>query len=220
MNLQKLKQQLMNMKRQVLILMALVAVVVAKAQKTMVVAQDGSGDYTTIQAAVDAAVADEENIIQVKAGIYESIVKVGTRQQKLAKNISLIGEGADKTIITAAYGKNNIGSGKDVRDFATLGIFADDFYAQDICIQNTGGSAAGQALALHVDGDRATFYHCKIAGYQDTHRTKKDTRSYYKECVIEGRTDYIYAGGTCWFERCTLNCVGGGYITAPEDLTV
>ena len=208
------------MKRKIFMLVALAAVLVAKAQKTMVVAQDGSGDYTTIQAAVDAAVADEENIIQVKAGTYDGIVKVGTRQQKLAKKISLIGEGMDKTIITAAYGKNNIPSGKDVRDYATLGIFADDFYAQDICIKNTGGSAAGQALAVHVDGDRATFYHCKIAGYQDTHRTKKDTRSYYKECVIEGRTDYIYAGGTCWFERCTLNCVGGGYITAPEDLTV
>ena len=210
----------MNMKKQILMLLALAVVMVAKAQKTMVVAQDGSGDYTTIQAAIDAAVEGEENIIQVKAGTYEGIVKVGTRQKKLAKKISLIGEGQDKTIITAANGKNTIGSGKDVRDYATLGIFADDFYAQDLCIQNTGGKSAGQALAVHVDGDRATFYHCKIAGYQDTHRTKKDTRSYYKECVIEGCTDYIYAGGTCWFERCTLNCVSSGYITAPEDLTV
>ena len=125
----------------------------------------------------------------------------------------------DKTIITAANGKNNIGNGKDVRDYATLGIFAPDFYAQDICIQNTGGKAAGQALALHMDGDRSTFYRCKITGYQDTHRTKKGVRSYYKECVIEGATDYIYAGGTCWFEHCTLNCVAGGYITAPEDIT-
>ena len=125
----------------------------------------------------------------------------------------------DKTIITAANGKNNIGSGKDVRDYATLAVFAPDFYAQDICIQNTGGKAAGQALALHMDGDRSTFYRCKITGYQDTHRTKKGVRSYYKECVIEGATDYIYAGGTCWFEHCTLNCVAGGYITAPEDIT-
>ncbi len=71
-----------------------------------------------------------------------------------------------------------------------------------------------------MDGDRQTYYRCKIAGYQDTHRTKKETRSYYKECVIEGAVDYIYAGGTCWFERCTLNSVAAGYITAPEDITV
>ena len=209
----------MNMKRQILILLALAAVVVAKAQKTLVVAQDGSGDYTTIQEAVNAVAEGEEATIQVKAGTYEGIVKIGTRQKASTKKIALIGEGMDKTVITAAYGKNNIGSGKDVRDYATLGVFAPDFYAQDLCIQNTGGKNAGQALALHQDGDRSTYYHCKIAGYQDTHRTKKGVRSYYKECVIEGAVDYIYAGGTCWFEKCTLNCVANGYITAPEDIT-
>ena len=209
----------MNMKRQILILMALVAMVAAKAQKTLVVAQDGSGDYTTIQEAVDAVAEGEEATIQMKAGTYEGIVKIGTRQKASTKKISLIGEGMDKTIITAANGKNTIGNGKDVRDYATLGVFAPDFYAQDLCIQNTGGSSAGQALALHQDGDRATYYHCKIAGYQDTHRSKKTTRSYYKECVIEGRTDFIYSGGTCWFEKCTLNCIGSGYIMAPEDIT-
>ena len=190
------------------------------AQKLLTVSKDGSGDYTTVQAAVDAVAEGETATIMVKAGTYDEMVKVGKRSKPSTKRISLIGEGMDKTIITAANGKNNIGSGKDVRDYATLGVFAPDFYAQDICIQNTGGKTAGQALALHMDGDRSTFYRCKITGYQDTHRTKKGVRSYYKECVIEGATDYIYAGGTCWFEHCTLNCVAGGYITAPEDITV
>ena len=190
------------------------------AQKLLTVSKDGSGDYTTVQAAIDAVAEGETATIMVKAGTYEGMVKVGLRTKPSTKCISLIGEGMDKTIITAANGKNNIGSGKDVRDYATLAVFAPDFYAQDICIQNTGGKAAGQALALHMDGDRSTFYRCKITGYQDTHRTKKGVRSYYKECVIEGATDYIYAGGTCWFEHCTLNCVAGGYITAPEDITV
>ena len=189
------------------------------AQKLLTVSKDGSGDYTTVQAAIDAVAEGETATIMVKAGTYEGMVKVGLRTKPSTKCISLIGEGMDKTIITAANGKNNIGSGKDVRDYATLGVFAPDFYAQDICIQNTGGKAAGQALALHMDGDRSTFYRCKITGYPDTHRTKKGVRSYYKECVIEGATDYIYAGGTCWFEHCTLNCVAGGYITAPEDIT-
>ena len=192
----------------------------AWAQKTFTVSKDGSGDYTTIQAAIDAVAEGEEATIMVKAGTYEGMVKVGKRTKASTKRISLIGEGMDKTIITAANGKNNIGSGKDVRDYATLAVFAPNFYAQGVCIQNTGGKAAGQALALHMDGDCSAFYRCKIAGYQDTHRTKKGVRSYYKECVIEGATDYIYAGGTCWFERCTLNCVAGGYITAPEDITV
>lgn len=189
------------------------------AQRLLTVSKDGSGDYTTVQAAIDAVAEGETATIMVKAGTYEGMVKVGLRTKPSTKCISLIGEGMDKTIITAANGKNNIGNGKDVRDYATLAVFAPDFYAQDICIQNTGGKNAGQALALHMDGDRSTFYRCKITGYQDTHRTKKGVRSYYKECVIEGATDYIYAGGTCWFEHCTLNSVAGGYITAPEDIT-
>ena len=208
------------MKRQILMLLAVGMALSSWAQKTFTVSKDGSGDYTTIQAAIDAVAEGEEATIMVKAGTYEGMVKVGKRTKASTKRISLIGEGMDKTIITAANGKNNIGSGKDVRDYATLAVFAPNFYAQGICIQNTGGKAAGQALALHMDGDCSAFYRCKIAGYQDTHRTKKGVRSYYKECVIEGATDYIYAGGTCWFERCTLNCVAGGYITAPEDITV
>lgn len=208
------------MKRQLMMLTAMIVAFSAWAQKTLTVSKDGSGDYTTVQAAIDAVAEGETATIMVKAGTYDEMVKIGKRSKPSTKCISLIGEGMDKTIITAANGKNNIGSGKDVRDYATLGVFAPDFYAQDICIQNTGGKAAGQALALHMDGDCSTFYHCKIAGYQDTHRTKKGVRSYYKECVIEGATDYIYAGGTCWFDHCTLNCVASGYITAPEDITV
>ena len=207
------------MKRHIFMLLAIGMTLSTWAQKLLTVSKDGSGDYTTVQAAIDAVAEGETATIMVKAGTYEGMVKVGLRTKPSTKCISLIGEGMDKTIITAANGKNNIGSGKDVRDYATLGVFAPDFYAQDICIQNTGGKAAGQALALHMDGDRSTFYRCKITGYQDTHRTKKGVRSYYKECVIEGATDYIYAGGTCWFEHCTLNCVAGGYITAPEDIT-
>lgn len=209
------------MKRQILVLaMAFVASVTMKAQTTLVVAQDGSGDYTTVQDAINAVEEGTEATIKVKAGTYEGMVKVGTRTVHSTKKIAIIGEGMEKTIITAANGKNTIGNGKDLRDYATLGVFAPNFYAQDICFQNTGGSSAGQALAVHLDDDCATFLRCKIAGYQDTHRTKKETRSYYKNCVIEGRTDFIYAGGTCWFEQCTLNCVGGGYITAPEDITI
>ena len=207
------------MKRHIFMLLAIGMALSTWAQKLLTVSKDGSGDYTTVQAAIDAVAEGETATIMVKAGTYEGMVKVGLRTKPSTKCISLIGEGMDKTIITAANGKNHIGSGKDVRDYATLGVFAPDFYAQDICIQNTGEKAAGQALALHMDGDRSTFYRCKITGYQDTHRTKKGVRSYYKECVIEGATDYIYAGGTCWFEHCTLNCVAGGYITAPEDIT-
>ena len=145
------------MKRQILMLLAVGMALSSWAQKTFTVSKDGSSDYTTIQAAIDAVAEGEEATIMVKAGTYEGMVKVGKRTKASTKRISLIGEGMDKTIITAANGKNNIGSGKDVRDYATLAVFAPNFYAQGICIQNTGGKAAGQALALHMDGDCSAF---------------------------------------------------------------
>ena len=208
------------MKKPFLMMIAASFVMSAFAQRTLTVNKNGSGDYTTIQEAVNDAVEGEETIIRIAEGIYEEKVSIGTRQKNSTKRICLIGDGIDKTILTSAYGKSTIGSGKDVRDYATLAVFADDFYAENLTIQNSSGKAGGQALALFVSGDRQTYYRCKIAGYQDTYRSKKTTRSYFKECFLEGATDFIYAGGTCWFERCTLNCVAGGYITAPEDIAV
>ena len=119
------------MKRMLLMLLMAVVVTAMQAQRTLVVSQDGTGDYTTIQAAIDAVAEGEEATIRVKAGTYKELVKVGTRQNPSMKKIALIGEGMGKTIITEAKGKNNIGNSKDVRDYATLAVFADDFYAQD-----------------------------------------------------------------------------------------
>lgn len=108
------------MKKLTLLFVMLVSMAMGvQAQTVLTVAQDDSGDYSTIQDAINAVAEGAEATIKVKAGTYEGMVKVGTRQKASTKKISLIGEGMDKTIITAAYGKNNIG-GKDVRDYATV----------------------------------------------------------------------------------------------------
>ncbi|MCR5151997.1 MAG: hypothetical protein K6A98_02445, partial [Prevotella sp.] len=154
------------MKKQVVTMMLMcVTAMGAFAQKTMTVAKDGSGDYTTIQAAVDAAAEGAETVIKVKAGTYAEKVSIGSRRKASTKRITMMGDGMDKTIITAAYGKKNIGNGKDVRDYATLAVFADDFYMENMTVRNTAGKEGGQALTLFVSGDRQTYYRCKIAGY-------------------------------------------------------
>lgn len=190
------------------------------AQRVITVAQDGSGDYTTIQAAIDAAPAEGQVIIRVKAGNYAENVSIGSRQHASKQKISMVGEGIDKTVITSAIGMKTAPKGRDIYATAALAVYADDFYAQDITFRNTAGKKGGQALAIFVGGDRQTFFRCQFSGFQDTHRTKKGTRSYFRDCTIEGAVDYIYAGGTAWFERCRLNSVAPGYITAPEDINV
>ena len=200
------------------LILTMTAALAAQAQTTLTVAQDGTGDFTTLQAAIDAAPDNAATTIRIRAGIYNERATIGTKQQSSTKRLSLIGDGATTTIISSDLGKNP--NNTSIEKTAALAVYADDFYAEGITLRNTSGKAGGQALALFVSGDRQTFYRCHILGYQDTHRTKKQTRSYFKECLIEGATDFIYAGGTAWFERCTLNCIANGYITAPEDITI
>ncbi len=135
----------------------------------------------------------------------------------------------------------------DVSNSATLVVMANDFYAENITIDNewwTKSAAAGpQALALYVEADRVTFNNCNIRSYQDTYLSPKTRnknagntaaagysvyhyrdRNYLKNCLIEGAVDFIYGGGDVYFDECTINIVRdkGGYIVAPchyNDLT-
>lgn len=185
----------------------------AGAQNKIVVTPDGTGDYTTIQAALDAVPDNTETIVYVKNGTYDEHINVTSTSKK----INLIGESRDGVILTSSVG---CASGVQYNKTTAINLAARDFYAENITFQNTSGKAGGQALAVYLYGDRQTFYHCSFKGYQDTHRTKKGCRSYYKECLIEGATDFIYAGGTAWFEDCTIHCIGNGFITAPEDISI
>ena len=187
------------------------------AQNTITVDAAGGGDYTTVQAAIDAAPDNAATTIYVKNGTYAENVNIGSKSSSSTKRLSLIGESREGTVITSSKG---MASGLSFDQTPALSVYASDFYAENITFQNTSGKSGAQALAIYVAGDRQTYYRCAFKGYQDTHRTKKGTRSYYKECLAEGCTDFIYAGGTCWFENCTLNLIGNGYITAPEDVAV
>ncbi len=199
------------------IILMLGLAVSVQAQTTITVDANGKGDYTTIQAAVDAAPENGETTIYIKNGTYAENVNIGSKSNSSTKRLSLIGESQSGTVITSAKG---MASGLAFDQTPAMSIYANDFYAENITFQNSSGKSGAQALAIYVAGDRQTFYRCAFRGYQDTHRTKKGTRSYYKECLVEGCTDFIYAGGTCWFEKCQLNLVGNGYITAPEDVAV
>jgi len=181
-----------------------------------IVAADGSGTHSTVQAALNACPEGERSLVFVKNGTYDEQVTLGSKAVSSTKKISLIGESADGVIITHSQSRASSGS-PTFEDICTVKLYATDFYAENITIQNTAGNT-GMAEALYTAGDRQTFKNCRILGYQDTYRSKKGTRGYFKNCWIEGAVDFIYAGGILFFDDCTINCVaGGGYITAPED---
>lgn len=180
---------------------------------TYVVSKDGSGDFTTVQAAIDAAASDgTRSIIYIKNGEYYEMINVPA-----GKVVSLIGQDADSVIIT--YDRNR-GAGSeysDFRDITTAQFYGDDLYCENITIVNSSGDV-GQAEAHYVSGDRQIYRNCRFLGFQDTQRTNGGCRAYFKDCFIQGATDFIFGGGLMYYEGCTLNCVkGGGYICAPED---
>jgi pectinesterase len=87
---------------------------------------------------------------------------------------------------------------------------------ENLTIKNTAGRV-GQAVALHVEGDRFVAKNCAFAGNQDTlYTATNDSRQYYKDCYIEGTTDFIFGEATVVFQNCTIKSLSNSYITAAS----
>ncbi|XZF16297.1 pectinesterase family protein [Chitinophagaceae bacterium MMS25-I14] len=187
-------------------------------QKKMIVAVDGSGDYTTVQAAFDAVPANNKTavIINVRKGIYKEKVHLDA-----GKNfVTLLGADAATTILTYDDHTGRVmANGDTVNTFSsqTFLLAADDFRAEDITIQNDAGMTAGQAVALNVKGDRAIFKHCRFTGFQDVLFTSaENSRQYYRDCYIEGTTDFIFGPSTAIFDSCEVHSKKNSHVTAAS----
>lgn len=187
----------------------------AQDKQLITVSQDGSGDFTTIQAAIDAAKAfpDMRVTIFIKNGIYREKVTVPSCNTRL----SLIGESMTGTIITWDDHFKKMERGRNSTFYTwTLKVEADDFLAENLTIENSAGPV-GQAVALHVEGDRCLFRNCRIVGNQDTlYAAGNDSRQCFQKCIIEGTTDFIFGAATALFEECILHSKSNSYITAAS----
>ncbi|XP_054802987.1 pectinesterase 2-like [Prosopis cineraria] len=162
----------------------------------VVVAKDGSGKYTTLSAAINAAPKSNSGryAIYVKAGIYNEQVEIK------AKNIMLMGDGIGKTIIT---GSKSVGGGTTTFRSATVAVVGDGFIARDITFRNTAGASNHQAVALRSGSDLSVFYRCSFEGYQDTLYVHSD-RQFYRECNIYGTVDFIFGNAAAVFQNCNI----------------
>jgi pectinesterase len=180
-----------------------------------IVAQDGSGNFTTIQSAIEACKSFPYKRIRVfiKNGIYHEKVFVPSWNTK----ISLIGQSSDSTIIAFGDYFKKIDKGPNSTFYtATLLVQGDDFCAENLTIENSAGPV-GQALALAVEADRCSFKNCKLLGNQDTlYVAGEHDRQYFTDCYIEGTTDFIFGEATALFEKCIIKCKANSYITAAS----
>ncbi|MDQ6905114.1 MAG: pectinesterase family protein [Bacteroidota bacterium] len=181
----------------------------------IIVAKDGSGDYTTIQSAIEACKSFpyERIKIFIKNGIYHEKVFIPSWNTK----ISMIGESEDSTIISFDdYFKKIVKGPNSTFYTPTLLVQGNDFYAKNLTIENTAGPV-GQAVALSVEADRCSFKNCKLLGNQDTlYLAGEHNRQYFSNCYIEGTTDFIFGEATVLFEKCVIKSKANSYITAAS----
>ncbi|OBQ52214.1 pectate lyase [Tamlana sp. s12] len=187
----------------------------AKDPYNMVVAKDGSGDFDNIQDAIYAAKAFpyQRVIIHVKNGLYNEKVHVYSWNTK----VTLIGESQEHTIISYNdyFSKTNLGRNSTFHTSTVL-IEGDDFIAKNLTIKNSAGPV-GQAIALSVNANRCYFENCKLLGFQDTLYTSGEGyKQYFKNCYIEGSTDFIFGEATVLFDACQIHSKTNSYITAAS----
>jgi pectin methylesterase-like acyl-CoA thioesterase/lysophospholipase L1-like esterase len=197
--------------------MALVLLLVplsAHAEKLLTVASDNSGDFKSVQEAIDAAPANsaERVVIHIKPGTYKERVHIAKDKPR----ITLRGDWAPKTVLTYDLAATKVippatqpvGTSNS---YSTL-VEADDFIAENLTFENSAGEV-GQAVALRTTGERQAFYNCRMLGWQDTLYVHTG-RAYFLRCYIEGRVDFIFGRATAVFEKCHIHSKNGGFVTA------
>ncbi|MGI6242130.1 MAG: pectinesterase family protein [Prevotella sp.] len=212
------------MKRTTLLFLLLLSLISLSASNkydnpdTLFVARDGTAEFRNIDDAIEVcrAFMEYHKVIYVKKGVYKEKLIIPS----WLTNIEICGEDRDNTIITYDDHANirRPDNGKPMGTFRTytLKIEGSDIIIKNITIENNAAKL-GQAVALHTEGDRLRFINCRFLGNQDTIYTGiGGTRLYFKDCYIEGTTDFIFGPSTAWFEGCTIHSKANSYITAAS----
>jgi len=192
--------------------------VMSLAQQKIIVSQEGSGNYKSVQAALNAIPFNNKKpvSIYIKKGIYKEKLHLDS-----SKNfVTVIGEDKFNTILTYDDHTGKVSSTGDTINTRTSWSFmikADNFTAKNITFENDAGFNAGQAVAVESDGDKAIFKNCRFIGNQDVLFTNSDrSRQYYEHCYIEGTTDFIFGSSTVWFGQCHIHSKKNSHVTAAS----
>ena len=195
--------------------------------ETLYVAADGTGDFYSIQRALDAA-PKTGALVLVAPGVYREVLTVDK------PNIQIRSANSDATKTIVVMDKSAGTSGGTLHS-ATVNVTADNFFAENITFENDFNAthpqlpAGSQALALLVTGDRAVFHNVRLLGNQDTvyagsRNCSPDgencipTRQYFSDCYVAGNVDFIFGDSKAVFDRCEIHSTAhaGGYITAQS----
>jgi len=195
--------------------------------KTYYVAADGTGDYYSVQRALDMVPKTGGAVLSVSPGVYREVITIDK------PNVTIRSANPDpsKTVIV---NDRNAGENGGTFHSATVNVTADNFFAENITFENDFNrtheqkSQGSQALAISVTGDRAVFHNVRLLGNQDTvylashcgpdGQNCAATRQYFSDCYVAGNVDFIFGDSKAVFENCEIHSTphGGGYITAQS----
>lgn len=210
----------MSIKKWIILIVTLPLAMVLNGQsvRKITVSQDGKGMYKTVQEALDAVPLNNKIPIEIfiRKGVYKEKLHLDS-----SKNFVTL-KGEDKNTTVLVYDDHTgvvTASGEVINTMTSQSFYikADDFRAEDLTFENNAGMTAGQAVAVRIDGDRIVFVNCRIMGFQDTLFTGgADSRQYYRDCYIEGSTDFIFGASTALFEYCHIHSKKNSHVTAAS----
>ncbi|CAL5376844.1 unnamed protein product [Camellia sinensis] len=164
----------------------------------VVVAADGSGNFSKVMDAISAApeYSSRRYVVYVKKGVYNEYVEISKKKW----NLMMIGDGIDVTVIS---GNRSFIDGWTTYRSATFAVKGQGFIARDMTFENTAGPQKHQAVAFRSDSDLSVLFRCAIRGFQDT-LYAHSLRQFYRECQITGTVDFIFGDGTVVFQNCQI----------------
>ena len=199
-----------------------VAQILAVAQHTIIVDANGKGQYKTLQAALNAIPSNDTayTVIFLKQGVYnEKIIIDATKN-----NITLMGDDKANTIVTFNNHAGTVLQNGDTLNTwtcASFTVYGNNFTAKHITFQNNAGFTAGQAVAVRVEGTRASFDDCNFIGFQDVlFLSGSGAKHYFNSCYIEGTTDFIFGASTAVFTNCNLHSKKNSHVTAAATNSI
>jgi pectinesterase len=206
----------------VILLLCCIAFTASSQKQKITVARDGSGDYKTLQAALDAIPSNSAKpvTIRIKKGTYKEVITVDATKSF----ISLIGEDPLTTILSFDnHAGTRLPNGDTLNTWtcASAFIYGNDFHAENITFENNAGFTAGQAVALRIEGNRASFKNCRMTGNQDVlFLSGSGVKHFFKDCYIEGTTDFIFGAATAVFKNCHIHSRKNSHVTAASTNSI
>ena len=188
----------------------------------IIVSKNGNSKFTSVQSALNSIPSGNIKPISIliKKGIYKEVITVDASKS----NITLIGEGSNETILTYnnhAGTKLTNGDTLNTWTCASFFVYGNDFHAENISFQNDAGFTAGQAVALRIEGNRASFKNCSMIGNQDVlFLSGSGVKHYFEKCYIEGTTDFIFGAATAVFNQCNIHSKKNSHVTAASTNSI